>query len=102
SMYVAIKVLRRALEADPAAAQRFAREAEIQEQLRHPNVAALLGVGLTGDGEPFLALELLRGKTLRGVIKQEGRIEARRAVSYAWQALQGLSAVHSLGVLHRD
>jgi serine/threonine-protein kinase len=102
SMYVAIKILRGSLEADPSAVHRFAREAEVQEQIRHHNVAALLDVGLTDEGQPFLALELLRGKTLRGVIKQERRVEVRRAISYAWQALQGLSAVHSLGVLHRD
>jgi serine/threonine-protein kinase len=102
SMYVAVKVLRRSLDADPAAVQRFAREAEVQEQIRHHNVAALLDTGLTDDGEPFLAIELLRGKTLRGVIKQGGRVDVRRAVSYAWQALQGLAAVHSLGILHRD
>jgi serine/threonine-protein kinase len=102
SMYVAVKILRASLEDDPSAVQRFAREAEVQEQIRHHNVAALLEVGLTDEGHPFLALELLRGKTLRGVIREERRIEVRRAVSYAWQALQGLSAVHSLGVLHRD
>jgi serine/threonine protein kinase len=90
SMYVAVKILRRSVGGDPAAVERFAREAEVQEQIRHHNVAALLDVGLTGDGEPFLALELLRGKTLRG------------ALSYAWQALQGLASVHSLGILHRD
>ncbi len=47
-------------------------------------------------------VELLRGKTLRGVLKQHGRLAPRQAASYAWQALQGLSAVHALGVLHRD
>ena len=102
SVYVAIKILRASLGGDPSAAQRFAREAEVQEQIRHRNVAALLDLGLTGEGQPFLALELLRGKTLRGAIREAGRVDARRALSYAWQALQGLSAVHSLGILHRD
>jgi len=100
--YVAIKILRGARGAEPAALERFAREAEIQEQIRHHNVAALLDVGFTERGEPFLALELLHGKTLRSVLEERGPLEVRRAVSYAWQALQGLSAVHSLGVLHRD
>jgi serine/threonine-protein kinase len=45
---------------------------------------------------------MLKGKTLRGVIKEEGRLSPRRAASYAWQALNGLSAVHAQGVLHRD
>lgn len=103
AMYVAVKILRRGPEAgDPAAPQRFAREAEVQERIRHHNVAALLGTGWTAAGEPFLAVELLRGKTLRSVLRREGAVDVRRAISYAWQSLQGLAAVHSLGILHRD
>jgi eukaryotic-like serine/threonine-protein kinase len=102
SAYVAVKILRHSLDGDPSAPQRFAREAEVQERIRHRNVAALLDVGMTEYDEPYLAVELLRGKTLRGVIKAEKRVPPRRATSYAWQALQGLSAVHALGILHRD
>jgi serine/threonine-protein kinase len=47
-------------------------------------------------------VELLRGKSLRSVIKSEGRIHPKRAASFAFQALQGLAAVHAAGVLHRD
>jgi serine/threonine-protein kinase len=100
---VAVKILRHAHITDPYALARFVREGEVQARLRHRNVAALLATGVTADKrEPFLAVELLRGKTLRNVIKNEGRIHARRAASYAWQALQGLSAVHEQGILHRD
>jgi serine/threonine-protein kinase len=101
-VYVALKILRRTLSADPSAVQRFEREAEVQARLRHRNIAALLATGITEDDEPFLAIELLRGKTLRGVLKHEGRVEPRRAASLIWQALQGLAAVHAAGVLHRD
>jgi len=100
--YVALKVLRHTHVLDPVSKARFAREAEVQARLRHRNVAALLATGVTERAEPFLAVELLRGATLRGVIKNEGRIAPIRAASYAWQALSGLSAVHGLGVLHRD
>jgi serine/threonine-protein kinase len=99
---VAVKVLRSALVSDAAIMQRFQREGEVQARLRHRNVAALLATGVTEKREPYLIVELLRGKTLRGVIKQEGRVIAKRAASYAWQALQGLSAVHAAGILHRD
>jgi len=106
SAYVAIKILRVAIDHDPAARQRFAREAEVQERIRHHNVAALLGTGVTEDDEPFLAVELLHGKTLRDVLKvsrtSNERVAPRRAASYAWQALQGLAAVHAAGVVHRD
>jgi serine/threonine-protein kinase len=102
SAYVALKILRTSLDSDRAARQRFIREAEVQARLRHPNIAALLATGITEHTEPYLVMELLRGKTLRGVIKKEGRVYPRLASSYAWQALQGLTAVHEAGVLHRD
>lgn len=102
SANVAVKVLRSALISDSAVMQRFQREGEVQARLRHRNVAALLATGVTEKNEPYLVVELLRGKSLRGVMKQEGRVAAKRAASYAWQALQGLSAVHGAGILHRD
>jgi serine/threonine-protein kinase len=99
---VAVKVLRKQLLADRSARQRFAREADVQARIRHRNVAALLGSGVTDEDEPYLVVELLRGRSLRGTLKAEARVTSRRAVSYAWQALQGLGAVHAAGVLHRD
>ena len=100
--FVALKILRHTHVTDSVALARFTREAEVQGRLRHRNVAALLGSGVTDKKEPYLAVELLRGTSLRSVIKNEGRVQPRRAASYAWQALQGLSAVHAAGILHRD
>ena len=100
--YVALKVLKIGLAHDAAIKQRFTREGEVQARLRHTNVATLLATGVTPTDQPYLVVELLRGKTLRGVIKADGRVGARRASSYAWQMLQGLSAVHAAGILHRD
>jgi serine/threonine-protein kinase len=99
---VAVKILTQQVSSNPNAQQRFAREAHVQAMIRHHNVAALLGSGITVDREPYLALELLRGRSLRSVIKAEGAIAPRRATSYMWQALRGLAAVHAAGVLHRD
>ncbi len=94
--------MKRTLNGDREAQARFRREGEVQARLRHNNVAALLAIGMTKRDEPYLAVELLRGKTLRGVIKAEGKVAPLRAASYAYQALQGLGAVHAAGVLHRD
>ena len=99
---VAIKVLRHSLAREPEAVRRFEREVQVQGMIRHHNVAKLLGSGMTIAGEPFLAVELLRGKSLRTVIKAEQRVSPQRASSYTWQALQGLAAVHAGKVLHRD
>ena len=99
--YCALKVIKHTHVNDSVALARFAREAEVQAKIRHRNVAALLASGLTDKQEPWLAVELLRGKSLRGVLKA-GRVTPVRAASYAWQALQGLAAVHAQGILHRD
>jgi eukaryotic-like serine/threonine-protein kinase len=101
---VAVKILRLALSLtnEGEAVRRFEREAVVQSMVRHRNVAALYGSGVTAAGEPYLVVELLRGKSLRTVIRAETRISPARATSYAWQALQGLAAIHERGILHRD
>lgn len=102
---VALKILDHHLDdRDPSARQRFQREGEVQAVLRHRNVAALIATGVTPDDQPYLAVELLRGKNLRSLLKATaGRgIEPRRAASYVFQALHGLAAVHAAGILHRD
>jgi serine/threonine-protein kinase len=100
--YVAVKIVRHTHVTDSVVLARFAREADVQARIRHRNVAALLASGVTDKKEPWLALELLHGKSLRSVIKSEGPVAPVRAASYAWQALQGLDAVHKAGILHRD
>ena len=102
SAYVAVKIVRPTHVTDSVVLARFAREADVQARIRHKNVAALLASGVTDKKEPWLALELLRGKSLRSILKSEGRVAPVRAASYAWQALQGLDAVHKAGILHRD
>lgn len=101
---VAIKVLRltMSLAADGEAVKRFAREAQVQGMIRHRNVAGIYGSGVTPTREPFIVVELLRGRSLRSVIKAGVKVGPQRSVVYGWQALQGLSAVHAMGVLHRD
>jgi len=101
-VYVAVKILKKSLSGDPSAKLRFSREGDVQAKLRHRNIAAVYATGITEHDEPYLVVELLRGKTLRNVLKAETRVSPRRAASYAWQALQGLAVVHQSGVLHRD
>jgi serine/threonine-protein kinase len=99
---VALKIMKRSLAAEPEMVERLAREARVQEMIAHPNVARLRGAGITERAEPYLVVELLRGRTLRHVLKAEGTVDRVRAASYAWQALQGLGALHLAGVCHRD
>lgn len=99
---VALKILNLSLLREPEAMLRFEREARVQEMLKHRNVAALFGEGATNRGEPYLVMELLRGRSLRTILRKEKRVGMVRASSYTWQALNGLAACHDAGVLHRD
>jgi serine/threonine-protein kinase len=98
---VAIKLMRSNIAKDLKAAQRFEQEARLQERVSHRNVARVYGHGLF-MGKPFLALELLRGRSLLDVLRKNGRVAPVQAASYGWQALDGLAATHAAGVLHRD
>jgi eukaryotic-like serine/threonine-protein kinase len=99
---VALKILRRTLAQSGEPVRRFEREAHVQRMISHRNVAAFYDVGVTRRGNPFLVVELLRGRSLKDVLGDSGRVGVVHAASYAWQTLQGLAAVHAAGILHRD
>ncbi len=96
---VAIKFLTYSV-ANPAALRRFRREAKALEQLDHPNVVRMIDHGLE-DNVPFIAMELLKGQSLRNLL-QDGAMAPRRALEVLRDAAQGLSAAHNLGIIHRD
>jgi predicted esterase len=97
---VAIKLLPRASATDPASIQRFEREARAVAALSHPNILSIHEFGRCDDGV-YAVMELLEGATLRAILA-EGAIPLRRAVGYAIQIAQGLSAAHRRGIIHRD
>ena len=99
---VAIKVMRARLTGNREALARFRREADVQTRIQHRNVAALYGRGVVGNDQPYLAIELLRGRSLRDVVKSEAPILPRRVASYGFQTLAGLEAIHGAQILHRD
>ena len=61
---VAIKFLKPSLAADTIAVKRFKREARLSASLNHPNICTILDIE-DGEGEPFIAMELLQGISLR-------------------------------------
>jgi len=97
---VAIKLLPREVAADADRLARFEREARLLASLNHPNIAAIHGVE-EADGERFLALELVPGRTLEEIIGS-GPVLIDEAVRIARQLATGLEAAHEAGVIHRD
>lgn len=92
---VAIKVLHRGDEAD---ASRMAIEAKALAKLSHPNVVTVHEVG-TDDGQLFVAMEYVRGKTLNLWLEDATSEEMLDVFA---QAAEGLQAAHDAGIVHRD
>lgn len=99
---IALKILRGQVAQNQEAIERLRREAHVQGMITHPNVAAIYGGGVTAKNEPYLVVELLQGESLRRVLHTNGPVDPHFASSYIWQALQGLSSAHAVGVFHRD
>ncbi|MCP3101592.1 protein kinase [Myxococcus sp. K15C18031901] len=99
---VAVKTLNPSLAAAPQFFERFRREAEIASRLRHPNVITIFDFGRSPDGTCYYVMELLQGESLKEVVKREGPMSLRRAISLLEQATQGLAHAHAEGCVHRD
>jgi eukaryotic-like serine/threonine-protein kinase len=98
---VTLKVINARLIGDEAARRRFVREARAAASVRHPNVASVFHLGMTGDGY-FYAMEYVQGESLENIIRRAGRLELKLAVEIANQAAAGLAAVHKGKLVHRD
>jgi serine/threonine protein kinase len=98
-----VKILRQDLQTDPAAQKRFMREARLATQIKHPNVAILYDFStLPGEGSFYMVWEHIQGKDVGDWLRRNGPFPVSQAIRLAIQALRGLEALHSTGVIHRD
>jgi eukaryotic-like serine/threonine-protein kinase len=97
---VALKLLRSALAEDPGMRARVEAEAKASARLTHPNVVAVFDAG-EDDRRPFIAMELLDGRTLADRIV-DGPMSQDEVRSLARQVLGALGAAHGAGIVHRD
>ena len=97
---VAIKVLPSAFSENPDRLLRFEQEAQAVGTLNHPNILAVYDVGVH-ENSPYVVSELLEGHSFRELL-DDGPIASRKAIEYAIQIAQGLSAAHEKGIVHRD
>ena len=98
---VAVKVMSSALSNDPAFADRFAREARVAARLAHLNAVSVYDQGVDGE-HVFLVMELVRGRTLRDLLRERGALSPAQAVSIMEPVLAALAAAHRAGLVHRD
>jgi serine/threonine-protein kinase len=98
---VAVKILHANFAADQAFVTRFRKEAQAAANLSHPNIVAIYDWGQDGDTY-YMVMELIKGRTLREILKSEGPLLPRRAAEIAAEAAAALTVAHQAGVIHRD
>ncbi len=98
---VALKTITPDLIHDPEFLKRFYREAQAAGALQHPNIVTVFDLG-EAEGIPYIAMELLEGKSLEAIIAGQEKMPVAMKLTVALQLCRGLGYAHSHGIVHRD
>src|SRR5205823_512519 len=99
---VAIKMLRAQLCYDPSNVKRFQKEAKAIARLSHPSLLNVYSVGATQNGQPYIVMDFVEGKSLSDVIAADGQIEWTRCASIFLQVCDAMQHAHANRIIHRD
>ncbi len=99
---VAIKVLHNELSRDDLAVERFRREATTVAEIDNEHIVEIHDFGRTHDGRLYMAMELLEGETLDGILAREKTLSVERTADILIQVGEALMEAHAIGYVHRD
>jgi serine/threonine protein kinase len=99
---VVVKFMATELTASADALERFGREAAAAAQVKSPHVVQMLDHGVTPEGIPFIAMELLEGRDLSKHLLQRGRLSMIETAEIVAQVAKALTRAHERGIVHRD
>lgn len=98
---VAIKMIKEDTMKNPVNLSRFEREARAAASLNHQNVVRVINLG-TFEGRPFMVNELVKGQTLKDVLRERGKFTFLEACDIMYQLCSAVLHAHQHGVIHRD
>lgn len=98
---VAVKILASHLADDSGLRQRFEAEIETLKPLRAAGIVKLLAYG-EDEGQPYFAMELVRGKSLEQLIRGGRPFSWQETVTLASDIVRSLKVAHDHGIIHRD
>lgn len=99
--HLALKVIKPDHADNPEFRQRFAREVAAAVRIRHPRTVRVIDFDVT-TAEPWLATEYVCGLSLQEHIQASGPLSAADALAFGAGVLDGLAAMHTVGLVHRD
>ncbi|NLJ98480.1 MAG: Stk1 family PASTA domain-containing Ser/Thr kinase, partial [Tissierellia bacterium] len=103
--YVAIKVLRDEFVNDEEFIIKFRRESQAAASLSHPNIVNIYDVGVDekeGHKIHYIVMEYIKGKTLKDIIREKGKLSVDETIDYSIQIAEALENAHNNHIVHRD
>jgi tRNA A-37 threonylcarbamoyl transferase component Bud32/rRNA maturation endonuclease Nob1 len=98
---VAVKILSPKQASMPHVVQRFLSEARAAARLEHPNIVVVHKAG-EERGINFIIMQLVRGKSVRDILREKGPFPVPESLSIVGQAAAGLDYAHRQQMVHRD
>ncbi|MBW8381719.1 MAG: protein kinase, partial [Youngiibacter sp.] len=99
--YDAVKVLKEEFTSNREILDRFKQEANAVAFLSHPNIVNIYNVG-SEDNIHYIVMEYVRGKTLKQVIREKGKLSNDEILDYSMQIGRALECAHNNNIIHRD